>query len=127
VREMARVSRRAVIAFVPYAGDVFYRWSKAELESTNRWPFGREIPRVSLRGVFEAAGLQVVEETTLCPESSIEFLRHLDVGLHERVAKWWATLPHDDPLRNTMGYLLMTVGLKRSDSINPVKSTRNFD
>lgn len=119
VREMARVSRRTVITLVPYAGSVFYRWAKAELELSNRWPYGRELPRISLRNVFESAGLRVVEEMTLCPESSIEFLRNVDAGLHERFAKWWSTLPPDDPLQCTMGYLLLTVGLKNDDDNKP--------
>jgi ubiquinone/menaquinone biosynthesis C-methylase UbiE len=111
VKEMARVSRRAVISIVPNAGCLFYRWGKSVLEEQNRWPYGRELPRASMKGVFEQAGLRVTHESVFEPESSLYFLGQVNKEFQKLFTEWWRTLPADDAIQHSLGYLLLTVGV----------------
>lgn len=110
VREQARVTRRLVISLVPHAGCFAYRWGKSVAEASGTWPFGRELPRSSLRGVFERAGLQRVTERTLWAEAGIDFLNFVDPEVRRDAAEWLQQLSPDDPIRSQQGYLLMTLG-----------------
>ena len=110
VAEMKRVSRRRVISLVPYAGSVFYRWGKWAAEQTGTWSYGRELPRETLRPVFERAGLRNITERTIWADVSLEFLSSLESEIQQEAKRWWCTLPADDPLRRSQGYLLVTVG-----------------
>jgi 2-polyprenyl-3-methyl-5-hydroxy-6-metoxy-1,4-benzoquinol methylase len=108
--EMARISRRAVISFVPYSGCMFYRLGKYLAEETRQWPYGREIPRSTLKPTFRAAGLSGIREFNIWPEAGLTFLGLSDFRLHRLVEEWWSTLDADDATRNGQGYLLVTVG-----------------
>jgi SAM-dependent methyltransferase len=108
--EMSRVSRRLVVSLVPSAESVFYRWGKKIAEDTNRWPYGREIPRETMQSVFESAGIEVVFEKRIMPECSASFLAYVDSVIPQRAAEWLDGLPDTDPLRKSQGYLLLTVG-----------------
>jgi SAM-dependent methyltransferase len=110
VREMKRVARRAVISLVPSASCVFYRLGKHWAERQGTWPYGRELPRSSLRGVFESAGLRDVREWTVLADDAPLLLRLTDTMLARAVIDWWSSLPADDPVRAGQGYLLVTVG-----------------
>jgi SAM-dependent methyltransferase len=110
VREMTRISRRRVISLVPNSACVLYRYGKWSAERDGTWPYGRELPRRSLRGVFEEAGLSRVVESTVWPEVAVEFIRLIDPEIYREVLSWWEQLPSDDPIRQSQGYLLLTVG-----------------
>lgn len=110
VREMARISRCRVIALVPYAGSVPYRWGKWAAETSGCWPYGRELPRQTLRPVFEQAGLKRITESTIWADQALEFLAFVDPEIQREAARWWKSLPPDDLLRQTQGYLLLTIG-----------------
>lgn len=110
LREMVRISRKKVISLVPYAGCVFYRFAKHLAESGGHWPYGREIPRGTLRGVFAAAGLINIREFVIWPESAPALLSLTDPELEYTVNKWWSSLEEDDPVKAAQGYLLVTVG-----------------
>jgi SAM-dependent methyltransferase len=114
VSEMARISRKSVISLVPYAGCVFYRMGKHLAEASGRWPYGREIPRRSLKPVFERAGLSGVREWTVWNEWGPRLLGLTDAVLERQVSEWWDSLPADDPAREGQGYLLLTVGYRGS-------------
>lgn len=116
LREMARVSRRYVLVLVPNAACVFYRASKWTLEQNGTWPCGDEFPRYSTASLFQQAGLKVLREDYLGMDEGIRWFRHLD-GADERtlarLKAWSAALnPADLPLRQTLSYLLVTVGEK---------------
>ena len=112
VADMRRVSRRSVIAFVPYAGSVLYRMGKYLAERNGLWPYGRELPRMSLRKIFEASGLREVQEQIVCPEYAPSTLGLAEPIIRDIVAEWWDNLPLNDPVRFNQGYLLMTVGYR---------------
>jgi SAM-dependent methyltransferase len=116
LREMARISREGVISLVPNARSVFYRLAKHLMEDAGLWPYGRELPRATLKPVFEAAGLQSIREFTIVPEEGLPLLRHTDPGIYGLVSNWWSNLAPDDPLLQDQGYLLVTVGLKSPSS-----------
>jgi len=99
-----------VVSLVPYAGCFAYRWGKAVAEREGTWPYGRELPRSSLRDVFEQAGLVDVQEWTLWSEAGLNFLDFVDSEIRRSAATWFHSLPADDPLRSQQGYLLLTVG-----------------
>jgi SAM-dependent methyltransferase len=110
VREFARISRRLVVSFVPYAGCLGYRWGKHVMETQGRWPYGRETPRQTLRHVFEGAGITDVSEFTMWPEIGLGYFDQIQPGLSVLATKWWRELPANDPLLAQQGYLLCTVG-----------------
>jgi SAM-dependent methyltransferase len=112
LREMVRVSRKGVISLVPNARSVFYRMGKHLMEEAGLWPYGRELPRASMVGPFQTAGLHRIREFTIVPEQSPLFLRQTNPTVLALVSKWWQKLPPDDPLVRDQGYLLVSVGLK---------------
>lgn len=110
LREMRRISRRRVVSFVPCALSVFYRWGKSVAEQDGTWSWGRELPRETQKPVFERAGLRNVTEEIIWGEAACEFLTFIEPELRGHALQWWNTLPPDDPLRRTQGYLLVTWG-----------------
>jgi SAM-dependent methyltransferase len=112
VADMRRVSRHSVIAFVPYAGSVLYRMGKYLAERNGLWPYGRELPRMSLYEIFTASGLREVQEQIVCPEYAPNTLGLAEPIIRDIVAEWWDNLPLNDPVRFNQGYLLMTVGYR---------------
>jgi len=112
VGEMARIARKGVISLVPNARAVFYRLAKYLMEDAGLWPYGRELPRDSLRTVFSAAGLRSIREFTILPEESLPLLRNTDPSIYALASDWWRQLSPDDPLLRDQGYLLVTTGVK---------------
>jgi ubiquinone/menaquinone biosynthesis C-methylase UbiE len=110
VREMHRISRRAVVSLVPNAASVFYRLGKELSEQKGVWPYGREIPRVSLKAVFKRAGLSEIREWTVWVDHAPATISIFDPQLYKLLNRWWASLPENDPAKTNQGYLLVTVG-----------------
>jgi glycosyltransferase involved in cell wall biosynthesis/SAM-dependent methyltransferase len=110
INEMARISRKCVISLVPYAGCVFYRLGKYLAEQNDRWPYGREIPRRTLRPVFQRAGLSNIREYTVWNEWGPRLLGLTGGEMERVIQQWWDSLAEDDPAKDGQGYLLLTVG-----------------
>jgi ubiquinone/menaquinone biosynthesis C-methylase UbiE len=110
VREMSRVARKRVISLVPNACSVLYRFGKWHAERVGSWAYGREVPRATLRHVFEAAGLSSVREFDVWDAQPADFLEALSKQVRDVAMEWWATLSPEDPVRRGQGYLLLTVG-----------------
>jgi ubiquinone/menaquinone biosynthesis C-methylase UbiE len=110
VKEMKRISKKKVVSFVPYAGSLFYRIGKDYAERNKTWVYGREIPRFSLKSVFEQAGLFNIEEKTVWFEQSIEFLRMINMECYLAAKEWRDA--NQEAVRSIygQGYLLLTVG-----------------
>jgi SAM-dependent methyltransferase len=115
VREMRRISRRAVVSLVPNAASVFYRFGKELSEQKGVWPYGREVPRVSLKTIFEQAGLSGIREWTVWVDHAPATISIFDPQLYKLVNRWWASLPENDPAKANQGYLLVTVGSSCGD------------
>jgi len=112
VSEMTRISRKQVISFVPHANSIFYRLGKDYAERAGTWPYGQEIPRHTLRHIFEEAGLVDIQEWDILSEHSLVFLDMIDPKFREAANNWWNNLASDDPVKIKQGYLLVTIGTK---------------
>lgn len=113
LREQARVSRKAVIALVPNGACVAYRAGKKNQEEDGSWPYGLEMPTVSLRDDFEAAGLHVKSEITVGAQHALSFLP-TDHPLRKALAAWIDDMSPKDLEGCNQGYLLVTTGEKSS-------------
>jgi len=112
LQEQRRVTRNKVIAMVPNAACVAYRAGKRYLEERGLWPYGLEIPILSLRDEFEAVGLRVVSEYSIGAEHALNFLP-IDHPLRKALSEWISTLSPEELRDCHQGYLLVTIGLKR--------------
>lgn len=122
VREFARISRKCVISLVPSARCLLYRLGKQLAEAKGRWPYGRELPRDSLRSVFEKAGLCQIREYSIWPEWGPKMLGASDRAFQIFVEKWWDSLPDGDAVKENQGYLLLTVGYIRPHTASSTMS-----
>jgi SAM-dependent methyltransferase len=114
VSEMARVSRKRVIALVPSSRSLLYMLGKAVAEATGDWQYGWELPRESLAAVFCRAGLVNIREWDLGVNQAAHFLKYLRTPRLRIALDWWEALPANSPLLSGQGYLLLTVGERPS-------------
>ncbi len=112
LNELTRCSKKCVISFVPNERSLLYRYGRENAEKNGIAPWGREIPRSSLKSQFEAAGLKNVFEETLCNSMAVGFLNYLDPAFSVKIGNWLNELPDSDPVKENQGYLLLTVGYK---------------
>ena len=114
LREQRRVSRNKVIAMVPNAACVAYRAGKRYQEEKGIWPYGMEIPILSLREDFEAVGLQVVAEYSVGAKHALNFLPEKH-PLRKALAAWMESMSPEELWSCNQGYLLVTIGVKQSN------------
>ena len=97
-----------MVHLVPNAASLPYRFGKALQEREGRWPYGLEMPLMTLRDDYEAVGIRVTDEFTVAPKHSLQFVpqgpvrRALDRAFNSvtpsELADWF------------QGYMLVTVG-----------------
>ncbi len=109
LREWRRITRGEVITLVPNASCVAYRAGKAYQEERGTWPYGLEIPILSLRDDFEAVGLQIVSEYSVGVNHALSFLP-VDHPLRKSLANWIRGMPIKELQECNQGYLLVTIG-----------------
>jgi malonyl-CoA O-methyltransferase len=109
--EQARITRKTVIALVPNGACIAYRAGKKYQEEDGSWSYGIEIPIVSLRDDFEAAGLHVKSEFTVGAKHALSFLP-LNHPLRKSLSVWIEGMPSEELQECNQGYLLVTVGYK---------------
>ena len=112
LQEFVRCSKKCVISFVPNERSILYRYGRENAEKNGIAPWGREIPRSSLKSQFEIAGLKKVFEETLGISMAVNFLNYLDPAFSVEIGNWLNLLPESDPVKENQGYLLLTVGYK---------------
>lgn len=112
VQQSARCARRCVISFVPNEQSLLYRYGRENAEAHGIAPWGREIPRRSLKTVFEKSGLIDVMEKTCCLAEAPGLIWATDPLFARKVSRWWNSIPDDDPVKFNQGYLLFTIGYK---------------
>lgn len=113
IRELVRCSKRCVISFVPNERSVFYRYGRESAEQHGIAPWGREMPRSSLKSLFEDAGLINVQESSVCVTDATNLIAILDPVSQKKIKKWWDAISDQDPVKENQGYLLLTVGYKK--------------
>jgi SAM-dependent methyltransferase len=112
VQESARCAKRCVISFVPNEMSLLYRYGRESAEAHGIAPWGRELPRSSLKDIFERAGLVDVMEKTCCLAEAPGLINATDPLFAMKLRKWWNSIPDNDPVKRNQGYLLLTVGHK---------------
>ena len=113
LREQARISKGKVISLVPNAACVAYQASKAYLEEQGTWPYGLELPALSMRSEFETAGLQVASEYSVGAKHALSFLPK-NHPLRKSLASWLEGLSPNELETSNQGYLLVTIAFKPS-------------
>jgi malonyl-CoA O-methyltransferase len=112
LREWARVAAKMVMTLVPNGACVAYQAGKAHQEESGTWSSGLEIPLLSLREEYEAAGLRVVSEYSVGARHALSFLPS-GHPLRSALSSWMASVPWDAARRYHQGHLLVTIGVKR--------------
>lgn len=112
LKESVRVARRCVISFIPNNKSIAYRFGREKCESFGISPWGREIPRGSLKTLFQEAGLNNVHEEVVADYMAISFIGKLYPAFAEEFSKWWSELEEKDEVKASQGYLLFTIGYK---------------
>lgn len=108
--ELVRCAKRCVISLVPNERSLLYRYGRETAEAHGICPWGREMPRSSLRQIFEGAGLTGITETTICLGEAPGLISLIDPVFSKKLKKWWNSIPASDPVKENQGYLLVTVG-----------------
>lgn len=113
VNELARCAKRCVISLVPNEKSVLYRYGRESAEKCGIAPWGREIPRNSLKDIFENVGLVNIKECTVCASDAPNLIGIIDPIFARKIKQWWNAIPETDPVKINQGYLLLTVGYKK--------------
>ena len=115
LREWSRITLGRVITLVPNASSLAYRIGKKDQELRGIWPYGLEMPILTMRADFEAAGIKVINEFSVAPRHALTFI-HEDNPLRRWLSALMEKMPHAELQGWNQGYLLVTIGsrLKRS-------------
>lgn len=108
LKESVRVCKKGVMSLVPNANAIFYRIGKFKMEQEGTWPYGKEIPKFTMKDYFVAAGLKKIEEYSVGTYQSLDFW-----GLDKREIKlFYYNLCLEELRSLNQGYLLFTYGEK---------------
>jgi malonyl-CoA O-methyltransferase len=111
LREWARVTRGVLIDLVPNGACVGYRAGKSEQEARGEWIYGLEMPLLTQRDDFEAAGLRVLSEYSVGAKHALNFLAN-DHPLRHALSDWMDEKSPEELRALGQGYLLVTIGQK---------------
>ncbi len=111
LREWSRITADRVITLVPNAASVAYRVGKEIQEAAGVWPYGLEMPILSLRDDFGEVGLRVLAEYSVGVIHALSFLP-TDHALRRVLAAWIEGKSEEELRDYHQGYLLVTVGWK---------------
>ena len=110
--EWGRVCRGRMIHLVPNASCLAYRVGKAMQERQGVWPYGLEMPQVSLADDFRSAGYEVVREFSVAHRHAMDFLPPEARGLRKFLSRLWTGGSPAEVADWNQGYLLVTIGKK---------------
>ena len=113
LREWARVCRGKLLNLVPNGSSLAYRAGKMLQERAGLWPYGLEMPLVTLRDDYEAIGLAVIREFSVGSHHSLSFLPESAKGLRTALSRLFEEVPERELDEWNQGYLLVTIGTKR--------------
>ena len=114
LKESQRVTKSKVLSLVPNARSIAYRIGKWNQEATGKWLWGYEKPILSLKREFELVGLTAIEEKTVAPFHSLEFLSANELGeAKAEFRRFYQSISSDELESLNQGYLIRTVGQKQ--------------
>jgi ubiquinone/menaquinone biosynthesis C-methylase UbiE len=108
INESVRVCKKGVMSLVPNASSIFYRIGKFEMEQEGTWPYGKEIPKFTMKDYFKAAGLRNIKEFSVGTTHSTRFLNSIE----KEFRNFYNNLSLDEIQKLNQGYLLFTYGEK---------------
>lgn len=108
LKESARVCRKGVMSLVPNANSIFYRIGKFKMEQEGRWPYGREIPKLTMKELFVAAGLSNIKEFSVGSYDALQFWG----SSNKDIKDFFDSLCLEELRSLNQGYLLFTYGEK---------------
>ncbi len=106
LKDSKRLARKGVMSLVPNANAVFYRIGKFKMEHEGKWAYGREVPKLSMRPLFEAAGLTNIQEYSVGTYHSLQFWGKE----HKEIKHFLDGLSGEQLRLLNQGYLLFTIG-----------------
>jgi len=107
LKESKRLARRGVMSLVPNANAIFYRIGKYKMEQEGTWKYGHEDPKWTMRPLFEAAGLEHVQEYTVGTYHALQFWGNS----HDDIKKFLDQCSPEQLRHLNQGYLLFTIGI----------------
>ena len=113
LKEWARISRDRVIVLVPNAASLAYRFGKRAREDQGEWTYGLEMPILTFRQEVERVGLACVEERTVGFTHALDFLSE-SLSMRRELEAFVSRYGESEVDSWGNGYLLMTVGRKKS-------------
>lgn len=114
VSESTRVSKQKVLSLVPNANSIPYRLGKFVKESTGKWQWGVEDPKLSMKCYFEASALKNIQEYSVGTAHSLTFLDNNDMRpAAEALAGFFNSISEREKKHLNQGYLLVTIGEKK--------------
>ncbi len=108
LKESARVCRKGVMSLVPNANSIFYRIGKFKMEQEGRWPYGKEIPKLTMKELFITAGLSNIKEFSIGTCDALQFWG----SSNKDIKDFFDSLRSEELYSLNQGYLLFTCGEK---------------
>ncbi len=109
LKKSLAVSRCGIMSLVPNARSIAYLAGKARLEKAGRWRYGREVPKVSLKPLFEEAGAVDIVEYSVAPYQALKFLGERGDILKDLLDN----MSCQEREELDQGYLIFTYGKKK--------------
>ena len=106
LKESRRLARQGVMSLVPNANALFYRIGKYKMEQEGTWGYGHEDPKWTMRPLFEAAGLNHIQEYSI---GTFHGLKFWGEG-HEDIKQFLDQCSPEQLQLLNQGYLLFTIG-----------------
>lgn len=111
LKESKRISRRAVLSFVPNANSIPYRLGKWLQEQTGEWKWGYEDPKFSMVNFYKEAGLYDINEYSIAVMHSLNFLTLAEFNpFKNKLQAFFESLSPRELQQLNQGYLLVTKG-----------------
>lgn len=113
-KKMATVAKKYVIVIVPNARSEIYLQYRQILMKKNKWLYGRELLRDSIRHIAEAAGLEVIDEIYIGKQFTQNFLNEINFehGKEQASINDIRSLPDDQ------NYLIALIARPKNPCIN---------
>lgn len=105
MKESSRIAKKGVITLVPNANAILYQIGKFVMQKNNKWPYGLEIPRHTMKSFFKKAGLRKIKEYSIDPYHSLEFVENKTT-----FKEFFDSFDKKELQKLNQGYLIFTIG-----------------